>query len=187
MSFPRATAETTYVVGTKPWIWHRRDSQCVHSLFSHVQNRWAEPRASLGALTSATTSYGDILDVPVVNSRGTLHEIELFRYGALRNLSRRCACRECPRQCRQSTTATTRIAATSFFSPSPLPLASAITAVVSRRRRDADAGAVVRRAGYPSRGGNLRAGCGTPFRPAHLLCPFACVLLLSFFLASDRL
>ena len=46
------------------------------------------------------------------------------------------------------------------FHPSHLPLASAITAVVPRRRRAGDASAVSRRAGSPSRDGNLRVGSG---------------------------
>ena len=51
------------------------------------------------------------------------------------------------------------------FHPSHLPLAPSITAVVPRRRRDGDAGAVVRRAGYLSRDRNLRASNGCPFPP----------------------
>jgi hypothetical protein len=54
------------------------------------------------------------------------------------------------------------VTAAYFFSPH-LPLASAITAVVPRRR-DADVSAAGRRAGSPNRDGNLRAGSGPPFR-----------------------
>ena len=77
------------------------------------------------------------------------------------------------------------ITAASFFLPLPIT-ASVITAVVSWRRRDADASAVVRRAGYLSRDGNLRAGNGPRSTSAHLFCPFVCVSLPFFsFLATD--
>ena len=89
------------------------------------------------------------------------------------------------------------ITVASFFYPSPLSLASAITAVVLRRRRDADVSAVGWRAGYLSRGGNLRASNGPPFPPppafsVRLLvfrCIFSfCIYLLSpLCLASPRL
>jgi hypothetical protein len=66
-----------------------------------------------------------------------------------------------------------------FLFTHPLPLASTITGVVPRRRRDADASAVVRRAGSLSRGRNLRAGIGPlPLTPAP--SPFVCVLLPLF-------
>jgi hypothetical protein len=73
-----------------------------------------------------------------------------------------------------------------FLFTHPLPLAAAITAVVPRRRRDADASAVVRRAGSLSRDGNLHAGIGPPsthFRSVSVCC----VLLSAFALVSVRL
>jgi len=72
------------------------------------------------------------------------------------------------------------ITVASSLSFPPLPLASVITAVVSRRWRGALVSAAVRRAGSLSRGGNLRAGSGPPFPPRPASSPFVCVLLPPF-------
>ena len=70
----------------------------------------------------------------------------------------------------------------------PLSLASCHHAAVSRRRRDADVGAAVRRVGSLSRGGSLRAGSGPRSHPRLPFSPFVCVLLLPFyFLAPVRI
>ena len=71
---------------------------------------------------------------------------------------------------------TTRITVACFFSPPPLTTGVCHHAVVPRRRRDADAGAVVRRAGSLSRGGNLHAGIGPPSAPSRSVS-VCCVLL----------